>query len=140
MSEISKLKLLKNVFKDYKSIWIESCLLYITGILIIFLGYFVDLDYTILLGIMIIVGSFVGVFFGLLLGHNIGWVVSLSLNLFLGVYIAYYLMGAHEIVFASYISPIIGGLTGWYASKRKIYIDKGIEVEYFNDSILDFNK
>ncbi len=140
MQEMTKTEKFKHIFKEYRSVWLESCLFYIAAIMIIILGYIVELDYTILLGIIILVGSLVGVFFGLLLGHNTGWVVSLALNLFLGVYIAYFLMGAHEIVFASYISPIVGGVIGWYASRKKIFIDKGAESQYFKESLFNYNK
>ncbi len=133
MAEKSRTEKLKDVFQKYKNIWTQLYFIFIMGFAVLIIGWFLGSNYLTFFGIALLLGGFIGVFFGIYLSMNLGWMVPFVLNLFLGVYLALYLFGTREAVFASYVFPAIGGLIGWYASKKKIYLDKGIEAEFYQN-------
>lgn len=133
MDEKPRSEKLKDVFGKYKGIWRDIYFLFVIGLVTYLFGFFFGSNYVSFFGIALLMGSFIGIFFGIYLGLTLGWIVPFVINLFLGVYLAFLLFGTPEAVFASYITPAIGGLVGWYSSKKRIFIDKGIEAEYYKD-------
>ncbi|MFO7792202.1 MAG: hypothetical protein R6W73_04360 [Candidatus Saliniplasma sp.] len=137
---MTKVERLTNVFQNYKRIWAEGLLICAIGGVASLIGLFIGLTYLSLFGAILLLGVLIGVFFGLLLGSILSWVVSVIVCLFLSVYLAYFLMGAPEAVFASYFTPIVGGLASWYSSRKKVFLDEQIEAEYYKDSWFSLNK
>ncbi len=142
MVEKSRKEKLDDVFQEYKEIWKQLSFLFVAGVIILLVGIILGSNFLSYLGVALLKGSFIGIFLGIYLGFSLGWIVPIVINLFLGVYIAFILFGTPEAVFASYISPAIGGLTGWYSSRRRIFLDKGAESDYFKNkrSLFSDNK
>lgn len=140
MEEMNNVEKLKTTFLGYKNLWSEALLICLIAVITFFIGMLTGLTYLSLFGFILLMGTFIGVFFGLLFGSSISWIVSVVLCLFLGVYLTYFLMGSVEAVFASYGTPVIGALSSWYFSRKKVFVDGQIESEYYKDSLLDPNK
>jgi len=133
MAEKSRKEKLKDVFIKYKEIWTELYYVLIIGFAVFILGIVFGSNYISFLGIALLIGSFIGIFFGIYLGMNLGWMVPFVINLFLGVYLALLFFSVSEVVFASYVFPAIGGIIGYIASKKRIFLDQGIEAEYYKN-------
>ncbi|MGM0404582.1 MAG: hypothetical protein ACQEQM_00375 [Thermoplasmatota archaeon] len=142
MDEKSKIERINDVFQKYTEIWKQLSFLFVVGIVTLIVGIILGSNYISFLGIALLIGSFTGIFFGVYFGFSLGWIVPIIINLFIGVYLAFVLFGTHEAVFASYVSPIIGGLTGWYSSRRRIFLDGGAESDFFKNkrSLFSDNK